>query len=118
MGLSEEDKAVFLSRVERVRNRPCERIAETVLASSNDTPCFLRFCLALFSSHSKPDSWDLQTHAGRCSSPVNPGPRSLIAGTCRRPGTRMAVSPEKFAFRAGLSRGSEGWRANPGRNGQ
>src|SRR5271157_6015403 len=26
---------------------------KTVLASSNDTPCFLRFCLALFSSHSK-----------------------------------------------------------------
>src|SRR5271157_5288239 len=26
---------------------------KTVLASSNETPCFLRFCLALLSSHSK-----------------------------------------------------------------
>src|SRR5208283_2120465 len=26
---------------------------KTVIASSNDTPCFLRFCLALLSSHSK-----------------------------------------------------------------
>jgi hypothetical protein len=50
--MSNYDLALLLLRVLVVPENPRQRIGNTVIASSNETPCFEKLAFALFGSHS------------------------------------------------------------------